>query len=147
MRFQTCTRHPNAGPFLATCSGCTQELYDIEQANRARAEVTELLKKGMNSLATIGAPTDAVILDATWVRGALVVATRQPSSIAFEYAVDSFRLPTADETDPDQDEPRTPGEWILADQYGSHSTDEIPGMVTDATAYLRELFPLRELAA
>lgn len=140
MRLQTCTRHPNAGPFLATCSGCTQELYDIEQANRARAEATK-------ALANIGAPADAEVLDAAWVRGALVVATRQPSSIAFEYAVDAFRPPTADEVDPDQDEPRTPGEWILVDQYGGHSEDEIPGMVTAATAYLRELFPLRELAA
>ncbi|MGW2113776.1 hypothetical protein [Streptomyces zhihengii] len=35
---QTCRRHPSAAPFLATCSGCAQELYDIEQANRARAE-------------------------------------------------------------------------------------------------------------
>lgn len=38
MRLQTCKRHPNAGRFMATCSGCAQELYDIEQANRARAE-------------------------------------------------------------------------------------------------------------
>lgn len=37
MRLQTCRRHPNAAPFMATCSGCAQELYDIEQANRARA--------------------------------------------------------------------------------------------------------------
>lgn len=38
MRLQTCRRHPNAAPFLAECSGCKQELYDIEQANRASAE-------------------------------------------------------------------------------------------------------------
>ncbi|MFE0353556.1 hypothetical protein ACFW2I_08690 [Streptomyces nigra] len=38
MRLQTCKRHPHAAPFMATCSGCAQELYDIEQANRARAE-------------------------------------------------------------------------------------------------------------
>lgn len=38
MRLQTCRRHPNAAPFTTNCSGCAQELYDIEQANRARAE-------------------------------------------------------------------------------------------------------------
>lgn len=38
MRTQTCRRHPTAGRFLANCPGCAQELYDIEQANRARAE-------------------------------------------------------------------------------------------------------------
>jgi len=137
---QTCRRHPFAGRFLATCPGCAQELYDIAERNRAVATARK-------AITSIGAPADAEILDATWVRGALVVATRQPSSIAFEYAVDSFRLPTTDEVDPDQDEPRTPGAWILVDQYGDHSADAIPGMVADATAYLRSLFPLRALAA
>ena len=42
MRLQTCKRHPNATPFMATCSGCAQELHDIEQANRARAEVNRV---------------------------------------------------------------------------------------------------------
>lgn len=46
MRLQTCRRHPNAAPFMATCSGCTQELYDIEQANRARAEAERVAKVG-----------------------------------------------------------------------------------------------------
>lgn len=138
MRFQTCRRHPKAGRFLATCSGCAQELYDTEQRNLAIAAARK-------AITSIGAPADAEILDAVWVRGALVVATRQPSSHAFAFAVDSFRLPTPDETDPDQDEPRTPGAWILADQYGSHSADDVPGMVVDATAYLCALFPLREL--
>lgn len=140
MRFQTCRRHPNAGRFLANCSGCTQELYDIEQANRARAAANK-------AIAGIGAPPDVEILDAAWVRGALVVTTRQPTSVAFEFAVDSFRLPTANETDPDQTEPHTPGEWILVDQYGGHGEDDVPGMVADATAYLRELYPLKSLAA
>lgn len=140
MRLQTCKRHPNAGRFLATCPSCAQELYDIEQRNRALAAAPR-------ALAVLGAPADVEILDATWVRGALIVATRQPSSSAFEFAVDSFRLPSADELDPDQDEPRAPGEWILVDQYGAHGADEIPGIVADATAYLHTLFPLRELAA
>lgn len=140
MRFQTCRRHPNAGRFLATCPGCAQELYDIAERNRA-------LNAATKAIATINAPANAELLDAAWVRGALVVTTRQPSSIAFEYAVDSFRLPTADELDPDQDEPRAPGEWVLVDQYGGHSVDEVPGMVADAASYLHTLFPLRELAA
>lgn len=38
MRLQTCRRHPSAGRFMATCSGCAQELYDIEQRNRKAAE-------------------------------------------------------------------------------------------------------------
>ncbi|WP_081241701.1 MULTISPECIES: hypothetical protein [Streptomyces] len=140
MRLQTCRRHPNAGPFMNTCSGCAQELYDIEQRNRAIAAASK-------ALATIGAPADAQILDATWVRGALVVATRQPSSIAAEFAVDTFRLPTPDETDPDQTDPYKPGQWILIDQYGDHTEDAVPSMVGEATAYVRSLRPLRALAA
>jgi hypothetical protein len=37
VKLQTCRRHPAAAPFLATCSGCTQELYDLEVANRKAA--------------------------------------------------------------------------------------------------------------
>ena len=137
---QTCKRHPDAGPFLAECFGCKRELHDIAERNRARAAASK-------AIASIGAPANAEIIDAVWVRGALIVATRQPSSLAFEFAVDSFRLPTASELDVDQDEPRAPGEWILVDQYGGHCRDEVPGMVADATTYLHTLFPLRELAA
>lgn len=32
MTYQTCRRHPAAGRFLATCSGCAQELHDIQYA-------------------------------------------------------------------------------------------------------------------
>src|SRR4051812_30494821 len=46
MQLQTCRRHPSAGHFLATCSGCAQELYDIEQANRAKAEALLTAKVG-----------------------------------------------------------------------------------------------------
>jgi hypothetical protein len=137
---QTCRRHPNAGRFLAECSGCKQELHDMQERNRAIAAASK-------AIAGINAPADAEILDAAWVRGALVVATRQRSSIAFEYAVDAFRLPTPDELDPDQDEPRASGEWVLVDQYGDHTADAVPGMVASATEYLREMFPLRQLAA
>lgn len=137
---QTCKRHPNAGRFFAECSGCKQELHDIAERNRA-------IVTAPKALAVIGAPADVEIIDAVWVRGALIVATRQPSSIAFEFAVDVFRLPTPDEVELDQDEPRTPGEWILIDQYGDHGVDAVPGMVADATTYVRQIHPLKALAA
>lgn len=46
MRLQTCRRHPDAAPFTTSCSGCTQEQYDTEQANRARAEAERLATVG-----------------------------------------------------------------------------------------------------
>lgn len=32
---QTCRRHPNVGRFLATCSGCAQELHDAQYGTPA----------------------------------------------------------------------------------------------------------------
>jgi uncharacterized membrane protein YidH (DUF202 family) len=54
---QTCRRHPKAGPFMATCSGCAQELYDIEQRNRAAAEADLVAKvRTALGLASYGKP-------------------------------------------------------------------------------------------
>jgi hypothetical protein len=50
---QTCRRHPKAGRFMATCPGCAQDLYDIEQANRARADA-ELSAKVRTALGLPG---------------------------------------------------------------------------------------------
>lgn len=136
--FQTCKRHPQAGRFLAECSGCKRELFDIAERNRAQAAAR-------TALAGIGT-LDARIIDAAWVRGALVVATHQPRAY-LPYAVDSFRLPTAAETDPDQTDPRTPGEWMLVDQIGDHDETTVPRMLTQAADYLRQLIPLKALAS
>jgi hypothetical protein len=40
MKLQACRRHPSAGRFMATCSGCTKELFDLETANRKAAAAT-----------------------------------------------------------------------------------------------------------
>ena len=49
--------------------------------------------------------------------------------------------------DPDQTEPRTPGEWILIDQYGGHNADDVPGMVSDAVSCAQAVLPPCSLAA
>ncbi|NUP52332.1 MAG: hypothetical protein HOW97_34175 [Catenulispora sp.] len=33
MRLQTCRRHPNAAPFVRTCSGCAQDCHDAQYGN------------------------------------------------------------------------------------------------------------------
>lgn len=139
MHFQTCRRHPQAGRFLATCSGCTQELYDIEQRNRARAAASV-------ALAVIGTAADVRVIDAVWVGEGLLVVTERPAA-HFRYAVDAFRLPTPAEYDPEQVDPHPQGEWLLVDQYGDHAADAVPGMVATATAYLKELAARPLLAA
>lgn len=123
---QTCRRHPNAGRFARTCPGCTQELYDIEVRNRAEVEArTALTLIGMAA---------AEILDVLATETTLIVATRNPSSAACEFAVDAFRLPGADETDPELASwaRRTPGQWILDWQAGDHTADAVPQMIADA---------------
>lgn len=127
---QTCRRHPNAGPFVRTCPGCARKLYDIETANRAHAE-------GRRALTLVGAPT-AEILAVEATPTTLIVATRQPTSLAYEYAVDAFRLPTAAESDPDEgDDWRfAPDAWHLDWQAGEHSADMLPQMIADARHHL-----------
>lgn len=36
MRTQTCRLHPNAAPFVRTCSGCAQDCHDAQYGNSAR---------------------------------------------------------------------------------------------------------------
>lgn len=128
---QTCRRHPEAGRFMRTCFRCARELYDIGQANRARTAAQD-------ALATYGVAPDARILSAAFVGDALIVATAQPGAY-FKYGVDTFRLPTASETDPDQTDPRTPGEWVLVDSAGAHTEADVPRLVRETTDYLRQI--------
>jgi hypothetical protein len=51
----SCQRHPNASLLLTECPSCAQELYDIEQANRARAEA-ELSTRVRKALGLRGYP-------------------------------------------------------------------------------------------
>jgi hypothetical protein len=135
MHFQTCSRHPQAGRFLAECYGCKRDLFDLQARNEANA-VQE--KAARTALAAIDTDSAAVILSVTHIGTALVVAAEQPSG-NFRYTVDTFRLPTGAETDPELVDPRTPGGWVLIDQYGDHGPDDVPRMVQDAVAYLAAL--------
>ena len=138
--YQTCRRHPQAGRFLATCSGCAQELHDLQYGKPAIDPTHEAARAALASIGTtVNAMRGAYILSAHRIGDALVVATDQPSRSAFAYAVDVFRLPTVEETDPEQTDPCTPGQWILIDQYGGHSSSDVPAMVDSAVAYLEQL--------
>lgn len=53
------------------------------------------------------------------------------------YAVDTYRLPTADETDPDQVDPRDPRHLVLVESAGDHSAADIPRMIAETVDYLR----------
>ncbi|WP_432185439.1 hypothetical protein [Streptomyces tendae] len=133
--YQTCRRHPQAGPFLAECYGCKRELFDIQARNEAEAARR---KTARAALTLIGTPA-AEILTADVTDTTLIVATRQPGAY-FEYAVDVFRLPTAEETDPElaDDYRLNAGQWLLIWQAGNHDRSAVTDMVRDAHAFLTE---------
>ncbi|MFJ6068985.1 hypothetical protein ACIQHU_38850 [Streptomyces tendae] len=133
--YQTCRRHPEAGPFLAECYGCKRELFDIQARNEAEAAQR---KTARAALTLIGTPT-AEILSVNLTDTTLVVATRQPNAY-LEYGVDVFRLPTTAETDPDltDDYRLTPGQWLLIWQAGDHDRSAVTDMVRDAHTFLTE---------
>ncbi|MDJ1137942.1 hypothetical protein [Streptomyces iconiensis] len=125
---QSCRRHPAAGRFMRTCSGCATELYNLEQANAVRRQAREALAAwGM-------AGAERTVLSAARVGDVLVVATHAPESRAAEFAVDVFRQPTADELDAASNDIslRNPGEWVLIDQAGDDDAAAVPGMLRDA---------------
>ncbi|MGW3821819.1 hypothetical protein ACWEAF_05790 [Streptomyces sp. NPDC005071] len=135
MKKQTCSRHPKAGRFLATCPACTQELFDIEQANRAKRAAARA------ALTAAGYSPTATILSITVINDTMVIAHQDgvPSPFAAAYAVDTFRLPTVAEVNPEQDDPRTPGQWVLIDQYATDDGADIARMKRDAFGYLADL--------
>lgn len=95
------------------------------------AELRESIAR--RALALIGTQADARILQIVRTGPVLTVATEQPDRY-FPYCVDVFRLPTADETDLDQTDPRGLCEWILTDQHGGFGADEIERMLTAVAA-------------
>ena len=127
---QTCRRHPNTGPFMATCPGCAQELHDLQTRNQAHATARAALN-------LIGM-TNAKILTVHATETTLTIATHNPTSLTSQYTVDVFRLPTPAETDPDlaDDYRLTPDQWLLIWQAGHDYADTLPAMLTEARTHL-----------
>jgi hypothetical protein len=53
-------------------------------------------------------------------------------------AIDAYRLPTADETDPDQTDPRDPADLVLVDALGGDDPADVPAMLRDVIGYLQD---------
>jgi hypothetical protein len=141
--YQTCRRHPEVGRFILECYGCKRDLFDIQARNAAEAARAKTAREQVarTALATIGTDTTVRILSVTQVGTGLVVATEQPESLAYRFAVDVFRMPTDAETNPElaDDYRLEAGTWLLIDQYGDHTRADVHGMVQDALGYLAEL--------
>lgn len=85
-------------------------------------------------LATIRTPQDARILDVVRIGTVVIVATYQESG-RYPYCVDSFRLLTPAEKDPEDWAPHQPNEFTLIDQNCGAGEDELPQMLAQAAAY------------
>lgn len=90
----------------------------------------------LRALATIRTPKDARILDVVRVGTVVIVATHQEGA-HYPYCVDSFRLLTPAEKDPEDWTPYQPHDFTLIDQYGDVGADELPRMLTQAIAFAR----------
>lgn len=86
------------------------------------------------ALAVIRTPQDARILDVVRVGTVVIVATYQDGD-RYPHCVDSFRLLTPAEKDPEDWAPYQPNDWTLIDQYWGDAKDELPRMLNQAAAF------------
>ena len=101
----------------------------------AATRITDLRKRiARRALATINTPADARILHVVRTGTVITVATHQPDAY-LPYCVDSFRLLTPAEKDPEDWAPDEITDFTLTDQYGGHGPDEIPALLNAATTY------------
>lgn len=94
--------------------------------------VSQLASLAVAGIDTTGRRTLSVVRAGS----TLVVITEQPGSLTCRFAVDTYRLPTVDELDPEQDEVfrRQPGEWVLVEQAGDDDLAAVERIVTEAVA-------------
>ncbi|MFH8336950.1 hypothetical protein [Streptomyces sp. AM6-12] len=108
-------------------------------ATARRTRIAQLRTRiARRALDAIHAPADTRILDARLIGTVLVVATEHPNPRWASIFVETFRLPTPDDTDPRYDDADTP-QWIPLAGWSGHSADEVPDMVAEATAYAQPI--------
>ncbi|GGQ83748.1 hypothetical protein [Streptomyces flaveolus] len=89
------------------------------------------------ALTAAGVPDDARILNVRRVGTVFVVATEEPTNRWATYYVETFRIPTPDDTDRDYEPGEAPKIWCPLAGWSGDSPDEVPAMLAKATAYAR----------
>ncbi|MFJ6066567.1 hypothetical protein ACIQHU_26425 [Streptomyces tendae] len=92
---------------------------------------------GRRALAAAGV-TNAHITSVERIGTIFIVATEDPADRWAPYAVETFRIPTPDDTDRNYEPGEAPKIWCPLAGWVGDSLDEMPGMVDKATAYARE---------
>ncbi|MFG7940970.1 hypothetical protein [Streptomyces cacaoi] len=90
-------------------------------------------------LDTIGVPADARILQVCRVGQIFIVASEESSNRWAAYAVDTFRIPASDDSDPFYEDGEAPKLWGVLAGWGGDGADEVDGMLAAATAYARSV--------
>ncbi|MFH8926365.1 hypothetical protein ACH4D4_04850 [Streptomyces pristinaespiralis] len=106
----------------------------------SRATQPAAFADALAAINTIGTTPGTRIL-ATHRIGTAIVVAQHNDAWDYPYAVDSFRLPTDAETDPElADWARvTPNQWLLVEQAGALSEDDVTQMLDEAVAYLQQV--------
>lgn len=91
------------------------------------------------ALTAAGAPADARITSVQRVGTVFVVATETSGSRWAPYAVETFRIPTPDDTDRNYEPGTAPKIWCPLAGWIGDGPDEVPGLLARAVAYARTL--------
>lgn len=92
---------------------------------------------GRRALASVGV-TSAHITSVQRVGDVFIVASVEPANRWAPYAVETFRIPTPDDTDRDYEPGEAPKIWCPLAGWVGDGPDEVPAMLAKATAYARE---------
>lgn len=105
------------------------------------ARIRELRESiARRALTTIGVPASTRIVDIHRAGTVLIIVTEDPNARWSPYAVDTFRIPTPDNTDPSFDTAGdAPKRWTPLAEWGSDDPAAVPGMLAKATAYAAEV--------
>lgn len=89
-----------------------------------------------NALNAASIPATARILDVRRVRDIFIVATENPGNRWAGHCVETFRIPTSDDTDPGYGEGRAPKIWCPLAGWMAYGADEIPSLMDEAVTYV-----------
>ncbi|MET8694721.1 hypothetical protein ABZV65_19510 [Streptomyces bauhiniae] len=102
----------------------------------ATARITQLRESiARSALNTIGIPTSAHILNITRIGEIFIIATNDPTNRWATYGIDTFRIPTPDDTDPDYDDDKAPKHWVPLAGWNADTPDEVNTALAKASAY------------
>ncbi|MCX5537827.1 hypothetical protein OG785_45555 [Streptomyces sp. NBC_00006] len=100
------------------------------------AQLRESIARSALAATLPGVPDGVRILDVHRVRDVFIVATENPADRWASHYVETFRIPTADNTDPYYGEGQAPKAWVPLASWKGYAIDEIPDLIEQAIHYV-----------